>query len=266
MAEPAAAAAEAEAGVLRSLLEEEEDPPGSGADVSLMAKDSAVAQIDVNAMVAQQHAAAHQARAAAALEEADAVEERHHQDQQQHQQQYHPHDATSQLQHQVAIASTPPPIVTQDLPQPITSQTTPIAIPSSTPDLENETSLTPGSQDLTLSSVPPPTICLCQQPARIPRPRNGGTSCQFIDFNCSFLFKDSIVSLSFFVIAGRGGGGRITGFIKHGLKLIFQFPIQSFHSLPPTQPSGGRRPAPRQTKPGNLKDNRRNVAGEPTGD
>lgn len=171
MVEPATAAAEAEAGVLRSLLEEEEeDPPGN---VSLMANDTTPTQLDVNAIVAQQHAAAHQARAAAALEQADAEER--HQDQQQ--QQYHHHrggDGTSQqLQHQVTIASTPSPIVTQDLnSQPVQSST--VGLPSSAQtDLENESSSAPGPPDLTLSALPPPSICLCQQPARIPRPRNG---------------------------------------------------------------------------------------------
>lgn len=162
MVESATAAAEAEAGVLRSLLEEEEDP----GDVLLMANDTTTGQLDVNAIVAQQHAAAHQARAAAALEQADA-EERHHQDQQQQQQYRHHHggDETSQhLQHQATIDSTPPPIATQ---------TPAVGLQSPTQtDLENEAS---GPPDLTLSAVPPPSICLCQQPARIPRPRNGET-------------------------------------------------------------------------------------------
>lgn len=169
--EPATAAAEAEAGVLRSLLEEEEeDPPG---DVLLMADNTTAGQLDVNTIVAQQHAAAHQARAAAALEQADA-EERHHQDQQhqhQHQQYHHHHhgeDETSQQQQQQAtIASTPPPIVTQ-------APTIDLQSPTRR-DLQIEASLTPGPPDLTLSAVPPPSICLCQQPARIPRPRNGET-------------------------------------------------------------------------------------------
>lgn len=211
MVEPATAAAEAEAGVLRSLLEEEEDPPG---DVSLMANDTATGQLDVNTIVAQQHAAAHQARAAAALEQADA-EERHHQDQQHHQQQqhqqYHHHgDETSQqLQHQVTMASTPPPIITQ------VSAVGPQS-PTQT-DLENEVSLTPGPPDLTLSAVPPPSICLCQQPARIPRPRNGETP-GFIQCCLHFLFfiRDCIVSLSFFFSLSQfvtgGVDYRITGF------------------------------------------------------
>lgn len=179
--EPATAATEAEAGVLRSLLEEEEeDPPG---DVSLMANDTSTGQLDVNTIVAQQHAAAHQARAAAALEQADA-EERHHQDQQhqhqhQHQQYHHHHhggDETSQqLQHQVTIASTPPPIITQAGLQSPTRR-----------DLHIEASSTPGPPDLTLSAVPPPSICLCQQPARIPRPRNGETP-GFVLFFALFL-------------------------------------------------------------------------------
>lgn len=196
MAEPATAAAEAEAGVLRSLLEEEEDPPG---DVLLMADGTTAGQLDVNAIVAQQHAAAHQARAAAALEQADA-EERHHQDQQQQeQQQYHHHggDETSQhLQHQATTASTPSPLVTQ---------TPAVGLQSPTQtDLENEASLTSGPPDLTLSAVPPPSICLCQQPARIPRPRNGETP-GIIQCLC-FFFGDCVVSLSFLY---RGCYGRV---------------------------------------------------------
>lgn len=170
MVEPAAAAAEAEAGVLRSLLGEGEDPPG---DVSLMANDTtAGAQLDVSAIVAQQHAAAHQARAAAALEQADA-EERHHQDQQQ----YH-HGGDGNSQHQATIVSSPSPIVTQDLGSQ-SVQSPAVGLQSAQAGLEDEASLTPGPPDLTLSTVPPPSICLCQQPARIPRPRNGEISTLF---------------------------------------------------------------------------------------
>lgn len=194
--EPATAATEAEAGVLRSLLEEEEeDPPG---DVSLMANDTTTGQLDVNTIVAQQHAAAHQARAAAALEQADA-EERHHQDQQHQHQQYHHHhhggDETSQqLQHQVTIASTPPPIITQ---APIIGLQSPTRR-----DLQIEASSTPGPPDLTLSAVPPPSICLCQQPARIPRPRNGETPGFVLFLHCFFVIPFFIV-----VVTREKGGG-----------------------------------------------------------
>lgn len=203
--EPATAAAEAEAGVLRSLLEEEEeDPPG---DVSLMANNTTAGQLDVNTIVAQQHAAAHQARAAAALEQADA-EERHHQDQQhqhQHQQYHHHHhgeDETSQQQQQQStVASTPPPIVTQ-------APTIGLQSPTRR-DLQIEASLTPGPPDLTLSAVPPPSICLCQQPARIPRPRNGETP--GLAHPVLFFLGIALFLCHFFIVVVTGRGGLMVG-------------------------------------------------------
>jgi len=170
-----------EAGGLRGLLEGDlPDPRGfiDNTDSSLMAAGS-TSQVDVNAMVvAQQHADAHQARAAAALEQADAAEEQNHH--QGHPQIQHAVNDTHSLQPQVPekvpVSSTPPPpsTVTQDLPQQIVPHAAPIKIPSgSTVEEENGMPSTPGTSDLALSVVSPSNICLCQQPARIPRPRNG---------------------------------------------------------------------------------------------
>ena len=170
-----------EAGGLRGLLEEDlPDPRGliDNTDSSLMAAGS-TSQVDVNPMVvAQQHADSHQARAAAALEQADAAEERNHH--QGHPQIQHvvndTHSQQPQVPEKVPVSSTPPPLstVTQDLPQQIVPHTAPIKIPSgSTVKEENGMPSTPGTSDLALSVVSPSNICLCQQPARIPRPRNG---------------------------------------------------------------------------------------------
>lgn len=177
-------------GGLRVLFEEElSDPRGliDNTDSSLLATGS-TSQVDVNAMVvAQQHAAAHQARAAAALEQADAAEEQnHHQD---HPQIQHvvndTHSQQPQVPEKVPVSSTPPPpsTVTQDLPHAV-----PIKIPPSTIEEENGMPGTPGTSDLALSVVSPSNICLCQQPARIPRPRNGKS---FFFFHSFFFFKKS---------------------------------------------------------------------------
>ncbi|CAZ84416.1 unnamed protein product [Tuber melanosporum] len=166
-----------EAGGLRVLLEEDLSDSRSLMDntPSLMAAGSTSPQVDVNAMVvAQQHAAAHQARAAAALEQADAAEERNHR--QNHPQLQHViNNAHSQAPEKVPVSSTPPPpsTVTQDLPQQTVPHAAPIKIPSrSTVEEENGMPGTPGTSDLALLVVSPSNICLCQQPARIPRPRN----------------------------------------------------------------------------------------------
>ncbi|PWW71867.1 hypothetical protein C7212DRAFT_367078 [Tuber magnatum] len=169
--------ADEETGGLRVLLEDLSDPRGliDNTSSSLMAAGSTSPQVDVNAMVvAQQHAAAQQARAAAALEQADAAEERNHH--QTHPQVQHViNNAHSQVPEKVPVSSTPPPpsTVVRELPQQTVPHAAPIKIPSrSTVEEESGIPSTPGTSDLALSVVSPSTICLCQQPARIPRPRN----------------------------------------------------------------------------------------------
>ncbi|RPB05476.1 hypothetical protein L873DRAFT_795829 [Choiromyces venosus 120613-1] len=169
-----------EAGGLRVLLEDLSDPRSliDNTGSSLMAAGSTSPQMDVSALVvAQQHAAAHQARAAAALEQADAAEEHnHHQNHPQLRQVVNNvHSQQPQVPEKAPLSSTPPPpsTVTQDLPQQTVPHATPIKIPSrSTVEEGNGMPNTPGTSDLAVSVVSPSNICLCQQPARIPRPRN----------------------------------------------------------------------------------------------
>ncbi|KAL7272511.1 slightly ste11-like protein [Rhizina undulata] len=195
MTKTAAATAVEEAGVLRSLLEEDHDPHDPISDVSLMPNASsaavaaaAAAHLDMNAMVVQQQ----QQRAAAALQQADAAAKcQQHvgsqspsqiQLQHQHlaiQHQYLPilqQQQQQQQQQQSMQVASPQPSVPNVLPhQPIlpTSQAPPpVAMSLPHADPEGESLFSPAPVDIPLPTISPPTICLCQQPARIPRPRN----------------------------------------------------------------------------------------------
>lgn len=174
-------AVDEDAGVLRSLLEEE--PAESRGLVDGTPTTPLVAgspQLGVRSVVVAQHhaaAAAHQARAAAALEQADAAEEQSHH---QHQLAQHVVDNHPSQQGKLPVqeSSTSPvagSAVTEDLSQQQPAQhPIPISIPPTTAaHPENDLPPTPGTAEL--APTTPPSICLCQQPARIPRPRNGET-------------------------------------------------------------------------------------------
>ena len=98
-----------------------------------------------------------------------------HQQPQHHQDQHKPRPDSGLAMSVISVLDrTSPPLPSlHDLNQPSSSRQE--ASPSREP-IEHELRLSPTTGD----SNPPATICLCQQPARIPRPRNGNADCLLI--------------------------------------------------------------------------------------
>lgn len=149
--------ADVEDGML-SLLQDPINHDIAVATVSLMAESSMRSTVtDVDSTVVVPHdPQSHQARAAAALEQAES----------------RANQVPTEAESQVPLEQ---PIEEQDIPS--TSQ-----LENRSPDRMggrethpsgNKSSTIVDSSDIAIPFVPPQSICLCQAPARIPRPRNG---------------------------------------------------------------------------------------------
>ena len=171
-----------EAGVLGLL----EDPGGhSGGGLSAAPNLPLTTTQEHIASIAVSHdPALHQARAAAALQQTDTAAEHHH-----HHHHHHPHriNPLSQQRTQQGEAGERPPLAGSAQPPPLSpsSSASPpaasrakegagmLAVAPTGAKSIGERSVEPVVSEFGLTPTSPHSICLCQAPARIPRPRNG---------------------------------------------------------------------------------------------